>query len=296
MKNINKIIMLLTLTLSLAFLNSCEDKPPLDYVQSKYLEGYLIVDSLVEGIVVMNSQPVNMPFDREKAMIKDADVKLVFGGTAHTLIYREGEKSGYYLPDMNIKVLPETKYEIIINTPDGSLITSETTTPKRMTGWIKAPRPDIYYPQDTLKLPKNDSLVIQWDSVAGVHHYLIRTLARDTVDYGRYLNPPVNEQNRRTYNVVSNAANDGGWYRNRTNWALIANSSTPTVWLAFKWFGYHDVSVYNPDPNMLNWFVNIHFTGTSENNPLLNSVKGGYGVFGSASVISKEIFLYKNQP
>ena len=296
MKNfINKSYILLVLALAV-FVSSCEDTPPVDYVQQKYLEAFLIVDEPIEGIMLLNSQPVNTKFDKSNAMIKDADVKLVFNGTTHTLIYRDGDKPGYYHPNPEIKVLPETKYEIIINTPDGKLVSSETTTPKRIGGWVREPLDFVHYPQDTLKLPRVDSLEIEWEKQQGVNFYLLCVTAKDSVNYGRYLNPPTEEMNRRAYNALSSMEGMEAWYRNLSNWNLIANTSTPTVWMAFKWFGPHDVSVYSPDPNMLNWFVNLFFTGTSENNKLMNSVQGGIGVFGSCSRINKEIFLYKNQP
>jgi len=278
------------------FLASCEDEPPTTYSQVKYLEGFLITDKPVQGILLMNSQPVNQKFDREKAMIKDADVKLSVNGTSHTLIYRDGDNPGYYHPDESFLIEPETKYEIIINTIDGSLVTAETITPKRINGWVKEPKPIISYPSDTLKLPHVDSLDIEWDKVPDVSFYLIKILAKDTSDYGRYLEPPTNELNRRTYNFMSNIEETGIFYKNPSSWNLIANNKTPTVWLAFRWFGLHEVEVYNPDPNMLNWFINIFFTASSENNELLNSVNGGLGVFGSASIVKKEVFLLKNQP
>jgi hypothetical protein len=229
-------------------------------------------------------------------MIKDADVKLTHNGTTLTLIYRDGDKPGYYNPDPNLKVLPEIKYQIIINTVDGKLITSETTTPKRIVGWVREPKDIFYYPQDTLSLPKVDSLDIEWEHIQGVNFYLLNVTAKDSTNYGRYLNPPTDEPNRRAYNALSGMEGMEAWYRNLSNWNFIANSTTPTVWMAFKWFGPQEVSIYNPDPNMLNWFLNLFFTGSTENNELLNSVNGGIGVFGSCSKIKKDVFLYKNQP
>lgn len=293
MKNIKISIAALLLTL---ILSSCEDTPPVDYVNSKYLEAFLIVGEPIENIMLMNSQPVNSPFNRQNAMISDADVRIVFEGTTHNLIFRDGEKPGYYLPDTEIKVKPNTEYNLIINTNDGKLITAKTITPNQINSWIKPPIESIHYPKDTLRLPRVDSLEIEWDSTPGTNLYLIRTTALDTINYGRYLEPPTDEFNRRTYSVMTNFENTGIYYKNLSSWNLIANTKTPTVWLAFKWFGPYQIEIYNPDPNMLSWFVNIFFSGTSENIELLNSVNGAYGVFGSTSKISAETFIFKNQP
>ncbi|MBX3044069.1 MAG: DUF4249 family protein [Candidatus Kapabacteria bacterium] len=293
MKNIK---LLLIIFVSIVFINSCEDAPPVDYVNYKYLEAFLIIDQPIENIMLMNSQPVNSPFEKEKALIKDADVKLLINGISHNLIYRDGDNPGYYYPDTDLKIQPNTEYDIIINTKDGGLITAKTITPNRIGGWVKPPKPIAHYPQDTLKLPRVDSLEIEWEATQGASLYLIRTIAMDTLNYGRYLETPTEEPNRRTYSLLTNFENTGVLYKNKSSWNLIANNKTPTVWLAFKWFGPYEVEVYNPDPNMMNWFVNLFFTGSSENIDLLNSVNGGIGVFGSASKIDGQTFIMKNQP
>ena len=296
MKTINRILVLTSVIFLSYFLNSCEDKPPVDYTVEKYLEAYLIVDKPIEKIILMNSQPIDKKYSKDQAMIKDAEVKILSDNQEYILSYKDGENAGYYLPDASVTVKPETVYKIEIMTKDGVFLTAETKTPKRINAWVKAPKSEIYYPQDTLNLPKVDSLEIEWTPVEGTSFFLIRTLCQDTLNYGKYLPVPTNEANRRCYNLFSKNENAEPMYKNPTNWGLIANNKTATVWLAFRWFGLHDVSVFNPDPNMLNWFINIYFTGSSETNPLLNSVKGGFGVFGSASVLSYESFLYKNQP
>jgi hypothetical protein len=88
------------------------------------------------------------------------------------------------------------------------------------------------------------------------------------------------------------------FYKEKTYWAFITNQKSQTVWMAFKWFGKHEVSIYSPDFNMLRWYMNTVFS--QEHNDLANSVKSNnnnvIGVFGSASVVRKEIFLLKNQP
>jgi hypothetical protein len=277
------------------FLNSCEDAPPTDYIQEKYVEGYLIVDEPIQGIKLINSVATDKAYIDSALAIRDADVKLITSDKTYNLIFHDGDKSGYYFPDETELVKPDTKYNLEIHTKDGKILTAETTTPKRINKWIVEPKTQFYYPQDTLKLPKVDSLEIAWEAVHKVDFYLIRVLCKDTLEYGKYLPTPVDEPNRRCYNLFSENKDADYNYKNKTGWGLIANSKTPTVWMAFKWFGKHDVTVYNPDENMLKWFINLYFSGSSETNKNLNSVKGGYGVFGSASTLTKEVFMYKNQ-
>lgn len=130
----------------------------------------------------------------------------------------------------------------------------------------------------------------------GVDYFLIRTKHLDTLNYGKYLEPPTDEPNRRCFNFLSKIKEWDFTYKNVTNWGLIGNTQTAAVWFAFKWFAKQTVTVFNADRNMLNWFINLYFNQTTATEPLMNSVNGAYGVFGSASFVEKEVFLYKNQP
>ncbi|MCE5304372.1 hypothetical protein LLG34_01535 [bacterium] len=83
------------------------------------------------------------------------------------------------------------------------------------------------------------------------------------------------------------------YYRDLSYWVIVPSSKVPVVWTVFKWYGLHEVSVYAPDFNFLRWMVQ---TMTGEINPLLSSVKGAFGYFGSASVIRDTSVILKNQP
>ena len=73
-----------------------------------------------------------------------------------------------------------------------------------------------------------------------------------------------------------------------------AHWAGPIIWNFFKWFGMHEVSIYAPDENFLNWalqyFINSNYDSRH------NSINGGIGVFGSASVVRDTSFIIKNQP
>lgn len=295
MKKINNYLSIAIIFGLISFVVSCEDPAPTDYIQEKYVEGYLIVGQPIEGIILKNTQAITDKYDYENSLIKDAVVKLTFEGKAVTLDYRDGDIPGYYFADSQEIVKPDVVYELHIETTDGKIITASTKTPK-VFQWIDEPKSILYYPQDTLKLPAVDSLQISWTPVDGVEFYLVRTKHLDTLNYGKYLNPPTDEPNRRCFNFLSKNEEWDFSYKNVTNWGLIGNTKSAAVWFAFKWFGPQTVAILNPDKNLLDWFKNIYFNQSSATEPILNSVKGAYGVFGSASMVEKEIFLVKNQP
>lgn len=294
MKNISMLMAILFLAL---FLNSCEDSDPGNYIAETYVEAYLIVGQPIEKIMVYKTLPTNVKYTKSSAMIKDANVIISVEGTEYPLVYTD---NGYEYADKSVKVLPKKKYELKIVLNDNvdiskrTVITGETNTPD-VFQWVREPKPIFHYPQDTLKLPRIDSLDLEWTSLPDNPFFLLRVTCIDTLEYGKYLTNPTTEMNRRAYNI-NNKINEETNYKNITSWAFIANTKTPTVWNAFKWFGKQEVAILCPDFNMINWFVNVHFTNSSYTTELLNSVKGANGVFGSASIIEKEFFLIKNQP
>jgi hypothetical protein len=300
----NKILLAVLGIIILTF-TACEDVPTIEYKKQTVVQAYIFVDKPISGIEISNTMPVDSKYDKKNAQIKDAKVQISYFNEAKNqndtlnLIYKDTDDFGYYYPDANFKVLPATVYYLNVVLNDGTVITGHTFTPKRFS-WIVEPLPELNYPKDTLKLPGEPKYNISWTDENKSDYYFIRVMNLDTNEYGKYLAPPIpNELNRRCYNIFSgnNEDNAKAYYKNVTTWNLIGNNSTPTVWIAFKWFGKHLISTYSPDDNLLNWFKNIYFTGSSENDPLLSTVKGenAYGVFGSAAVIEKEVFLYKNQ-
>lgn len=296
MKNIITKIKYLVLLVFAAFsLNSCEDSAPTDYIAKNYVEAYLYVDMPIKNLLIMNTQPISELSDKSKYFIKDANVVLIENNDTLRLTYDFTNNSGYYNSNTEYLVKPNTLYKLIVTLKDGKTITGQTKTPGRVK-WIDAPKPTFYYPSDTLKLPGADSLNISWAPVQGNNFYLIRVTCLDTLNYGKYLTPSSNELNARCYNIMSNMIDDkeNPYYKEKTGWGLIANTSSATVWLTFKWFGKQEVTVLAPDQNMINWFINLKFSNSSQTGENLNSVTNAFGVFGSASTDSKEVFMYKN--
>jgi hypothetical protein len=284
------ILILLTL---FVFLLSCEDPVPTDYVEQTIVESYLVVDEPIRGLRIMRTLPLTDTFLIEEALIGNANVKIYEGENIFELQYAPlgSDFPGYFYPDHEYKVKSGTKYELEITLDDGSKITGETFTPPT-TEFTQTVPDFIYFPQDTINLPANDSLRVEWENVEGFGVYGLSIKCIDTLDYGKYLEPPVpNELNRR---ILKPWSDDDDFYE-ISRWYPVANTSTPVVWSAFKYYGMHELAVYVPDFNFLRWFLQNATRGQAD--PLLNSLEGdGFGCFGSVSVIRDTSFLIKNQP
>ena len=274
---------------------ACEDPAPTDYIPQNVVTAYLIVDQPIRGIVVARSQAVADSFKYSNSVIRDADVRIIEGANTYRLQYRTdcNNIGEYYLPDTTILVQPEKSYRMEIALSDGGRITGQTVTPARV-AWVKPPRALLQYPADTANLPSPDSLSFEWTAVPKTREYIISVSCVDSLEYGRYLTPATEEKNRRTSSVINQNARRR--YNETTRWAFVQTSKLPLVWFAYKWYGLHDLTVYAPDPNMVEWFKQTRF-GPNEFNALLSTVEGdGIGVFGSASVVGQRQFLLKNQP
>lgn len=273
---------------------ACEDQPPTDYIPVPFLEAYLIVDKPIEGVVVAISQPITEPFDYRDMMTRDAEVVLSANGVDYPLQYVEDDGIGSYRhADTTYRVQPETTYRIRVRMADGTTMTAETTTPERIE-WIIPPRDVLQYPQDTTQLFSPDSLRIAW-TPGNVPEYIIRVTVLDTLSYGSYLTPPTEEINERTNNLPFEDPGDPQFYT-RIRWGFIQVSQAPTVWAAFRWYGRSEVAILAPDKALLDWFKATQWGGRSvEYRDQYSNISGGLGVFGSASVASKEVLLLKRK-
>ncbi len=146
MNSIVKYIVMLATVVSIAFISGCESNLPHEYIEKNYVEGFLIIDQKIEGIKILQSQPLDKQYNVENAWIKDADVKIISGGKEMELLYREQEPRGYFLPDTGVKVLPDTKYRLEILLKDKTLITAETNTPASRFEWVRPPVEYMQFP------------------------------------------------------------------------------------------------------------------------------------------------------
>ncbi len=288
MKNIK-----LLAILSLFVIVGCGDDVPTDYKPENFIEALLLVDEPIQNIIVMRSQPLYHKFDYFKALIPDAEVIIRGDGREFLLSYStDSTRPGYYYEDANYLIKPNTEYSIEVRLKDGSQITSSTTTPTP-NQWLRRPKSFIQYPLDSLRLPASDT--VSWSRVPGYDIYLIAVRCMDTLEYGKYLNPPTAELNRRVYrpylpdrayNEISQTAFIPAFHPDFVQ--------TPVIWTSFKWFGLHEVVIYVPDWNFTRW--TLQNMSSSAINPLLGSVEGGIGVFGSAYALRDTAVLLKNQP
>ncbi|MCB0712928.1 MAG: DUF4249 family protein [Ignavibacteriae bacterium] len=271
----------------------CEDPIPTDYIPEYVFTGYLIVDEPVKNITLTRSLEPLDSFEYSKATVADAVIRIWNNTDTFDLVYVPSDTGvgSYQARDLEMLVKPGTEYFMEATIPDGSVLTSSTVTPERIE-WLQAPREMLQYPIDTLNLPSPDSLKLIWTPSPGVTEYLISVEALDTLNYGSYLEPPTGESNRRIERFFEDNAPR---YNDVVRWGFLQNTQVNVVWFAFKWFGQHEITVYAPDPAMLEWFKQVRFGG-NQFQSLLSNIEGGVGVLGSASVARQNAFLLKNQP
>ena len=290
---IRYLAIMVPLVFSAVVWTSCGDPVPTDYVPQYVFTGYLIVDEPIQDMRLSLSQPPLDTFKYSNAGVSDAHIRIWKERDTFDLVYRSADSGigSYYYPDTTALVEPSATYHLQATMKDGTVLTGQTTTPARVE-WIQAPRDTLQYPKDTTNLPSPDSLKLIWTRVPGVTEYLISVECLDTIGYGVYLNPPTNEKNRRIERFFEDNAPR---YNDIVRWGFLQNVEVNVVWVAFKWFGLHEVTVYAPDPATVEWFKQLQFGG-NQYNDLLSNISGGLGVFGSASVAQQKTFMLKNQP
>lgn len=287
-------MLLLATILAFAPLAGCEDSAPTAYIPEHVLEAFLIVGEPIQGIRVTRSQSVSDTFRYRNSAVPDADVKLIAGDRTLQLQYRANDGVGeYFHPDTTVRIEPETSYRIHVTLADGGTLSGQTRTPVQIS-WIAEPKTPLQYPTDTLTPPKPpDSLALSWTRAPSITEYIIAVRCLDTLEYGRYLDPPTAERNRRIERFWNQNA---PFYDDVSRIAFLQETSVPVSWFAFKWFGRQEVSVYASDAAFVNWYKMTHFQNPPTYQPLLGNVEGGLGVVASASAVRKEIFVLKNQP
>ncbi len=290
--NIHSLLILIVSVVFVAVLGSCESDIPNDYIPAVFVEAYIFVDEPIQGIIIQASQPVSDSFNYIGSLIRDARVRVYDSTGSYSLQFRDDSLNpGYYYPDFEYKVKPNTIYNLEIILNNGETITGKTKTSGRM-NWVKSLQPYIQYPVDTLKLPPQDSLNYEWmNPGGGFNWYFVRVKCLDTLEYGKYLGGS-NEKNRRTYKPF---ATQSRYYNDPVVWAgPLGNNKTPFIWNILKWYGLHEFAVYKPDSNFGKWFLQVQRGGTYDTR--LSNLKGAMGVFGSASVLYDSTFILKNQP
>lgn len=268
----------------------CEDAVPKDYEPQNFVEAFLLVDEPIQNIIIMRSQPPLDSFSYERALIRDAKVIVRGDGREFELVIdREGER-GWLFPDTSYKVKPHTRYDIDITFADGSRAFASDTTPGRI-DWVRRPPRMARYPLDSVNLKTPDSLYIEWTRNPDMPWYIISIACLDTLGYGKYLDPPTNEMNRRIYRPWS----EDYQFRERSAMTFVLSTKVPVVWTFFRRYGLHSVTVYSPSYSYLRWFQ--QYATKAAYDPLLGNMKGSaIGAFTSAYALRDTFFILKNQP
>ncbi len=281
---------------------SCEDPVPLDdYIPKKIVESYIFVGEPITGITVAKSQPLNIKFDKVKSFKEGASMVTEFyveelDANKNTVLKLDlvVDSTHWSAKDLSYRVKAKTNYRITVKFSDGDNATGETQTPDLIAWNTKLPVKEfIQYPKDTINYPDRDT--IGWSSVAGVSgFYMLSIRNLDTLEYGKYLNPPIPEEKNRR---IEREFREDNNFKELGVVVLIANTQTTVVWNAFRFFGRHEITVHAPDFNMIRWYLANR--ASREYNPLLGSLKANsentFGVFASTSFARDTTFLLKNQ-
>jgi hypothetical protein len=289
-----KKIFSLSLFLAALLLIGCGDAAPTEYIPQYVVQGYLIVGEPVRNIVVTSSQSVTDTFRYSRGAVADAEVRITVNGRTLNLQYR-ADSNGvgeYFYPDTTEIVQPKTTYALEVRLKSGTVMTGQTTTPSQI-AWVRPPHDTVQYPhEDSLNVELPDSMKLIWTAADGVEEYPISSRCLDTVEYGKYLGAETTEKNAR---IDREFDKNDPHYKDISRWGFLQGTSTPISWAAFKWYGLHEITVWAPDGNFLKWFKFTQFGANQEYNSLMGSIKGGIGVFGSASVVRKNVFVLKHR-
>jgi hypothetical protein len=286
-----KPLILITL-LGLMVLIGCGDPAPTEFIPQNVVQGFIIVGEPIRGIQVMKSQSVADTFRYANSGITDANVTLTSNGRVFQLQYRPNSVGEYFYPDTAELVQPNTPYELKVTLADGTVMTGATKTPGQV-NWIQAPKDTVQYPhEDSLSVVLPDSMKLLWTAVPGVGEYPISVRCLDTVEYGKYLGSEMPGKNVRIDREIDKNTPD---YKDVSRWGFLQGTSSPISWLAFKWYGLHEVSIWAADDNFMKWFKFTLFGSNQQYESRLGSIKGGTGVFASASVARQRVFLLKGR-
>jgi hypothetical protein len=283
---------ILMMLAAVAALGGCEGTTSNEYLPQYIVQGVLIVGEPIEEITVSRSLSITDTFRLSSSAIGDARVAIEVDGATLDLVYRADTALGEYrYPDSTFLVQPRKVYRLRVTLADGTVMTGETLTPKQIE-WIHEPADTVQFPSDTVTFPPTDSLRLQWTTVDAAGQYMISLRTLDTLGYGRYLTPPTDEPNRRTPRLFGRPP---GSSPDLLRWNLAPASNFIAPWTSFRWFGGHEVTIFAPDYNFFNWFRLTNLQQQRQYNTLLGSITGGLGVFGSASILKKKVFVLKNQ-
>lgn len=277
------------------FLFGCQDPVPADYKEEVMLEGLLLVGEPLENIRILRTLPVTDTFSFEKASIPDATIIVRADGVDVPMEYLPDARGGTYrASDTSYRIKPNVVYSVTVQTRNSQL-TAATRTPVEF-AYTAPPRPWLQYPHpDSLLVSVDDSLLISWTPVPNVELYIISITCLDTLGYGHYLEPPTTDSNRRTVRPNPDFFDQSGTLiaNERTTLGATRFTASQTVWGVFRWYGPHEIRIYAPDEAFKEWIDLVGNGRRSSYDYRQSNVRGGLGVWGSASVVKQRTFLLK---
>lgn len=101
-----------------------------DAVGVLVVDAVLIVDQPLPTLRLTRTQPPDQPYDIGDAGVINAEVSISYGGQTH-YYYHYDPQPGVYTSYSPPLVLPETRYDLHVATPDGEVLTAHTITPRR---------------------------------------------------------------------------------------------------------------------------------------------------------------------
>lgn len=295
MKSFEKVFTrsLLTIVLvALSLLTACEDPVAMDYIPKPFMEALIVVGESPKDIRLFTTQPLSDSFSYSKAVIRNATMLITSAQDTIYLAYKDAPDGGlYHAIDTNQRIIPLTEYHIAVTLSNGRVLRGQTTTPIQIEWTAKSPD-TIRYPGKNKELNIPAENKINWTSAGSRTEYLITMTCLDTTEYGLYLSPSTSEKNSRIRDKEFDDETPFTSEVTRSAFTTMPSPSGIFSWMGFKWFGRHHVRVYAGDKNFMNWVKQITF-GQRMLNPNLGSVEGGLGYFGSASMISYDLFIMK---
>lgn len=92
------------------------------------VDAVLIVDQPLPVLRLTRTQPPDQPYDINDAGVTDAEVSITYGGQTH-YYYHYDPQPGVYASYSPPVVQPMTRYDLLVTTPDGEVLTAHTITP-----------------------------------------------------------------------------------------------------------------------------------------------------------------------
>lgn len=278
----------LAVLIGFSALAGCDSVGPEPYESQAVVEAYLVAGERLPDVQLTRTLPITEAFDRERAGIRHADVRIELLSLDETVqaTFRYGatETTGVYRPFLGESfhtVQPGRRYRIVIDAPGFGQLTGETLVPTAFT-IVSTPGTQVKY-QDgdspPFVLTPNDT-----DGRQGVYVFTIRVphpmtqeltpfyaaLDRaDREDLATRSSPPLNEAN----------------YERLPNGNIVVR----IPWFTFAFYGINNITFHSIDDAMLR-FVNSlsvqQSPGTLSPGEIPNvdsNISGGTGIFGSYS-------------